>query len=48
MGRAAVVYYAMGGGLGHLVRARAVLHTLGLEDLERFGDSEGAFELNAV
>jgi hypothetical protein len=26
-----VAYYAMGGGLGHLVRARAVLHTLGLE-----------------
>jgi len=25
-----------------------LLHTLGLEDLERFGDSEGAFELNAV
>jgi hypothetical protein len=25
-----VLYYAMGGGLGHLVRARAVLHTLGL------------------
>jgi hypothetical protein len=27
-----ILYYAMGGGLGHLVRARAVLHTLGLED----------------
>jgi hypothetical protein len=26
-----VLYYAMGGGLGHLVRARAVLHTLRLE-----------------
>jgi hypothetical protein len=26
-----VAYYAMGGGLGHLVRARAVLHTLGIE-----------------
>ena len=26
-----IVYYAMGGGLGHLVRARAVLHTLDLE-----------------
>ncbi|HET6148924.1 MAG TPA: hypothetical protein VFH68_15410 [Polyangia bacterium] len=26
-----ILYYAMGGGLGHLVRARAVLHTLGLE-----------------
>jgi len=26
-----VAYYAMGGGLGHLVRARAVLHTLGLD-----------------
>lgn len=25
-----LLYYAMGGGLGHLVRARAVLHTLGL------------------
>jgi hypothetical protein len=25
-----------------------VLHALGFEDLERFGDSEGAFELNAV
>src|SRR5438477_10791873 len=27
-----ILYYAVGGGLGHLVRARAVLHTLGLED----------------
>jgi hypothetical protein len=27
-----VLYYAMGGGLGHLVRARAVLHSLGLEE----------------
>ncbi|HTU60653.1 MAG TPA: hypothetical protein VMF89_19510, partial [Polyangiales bacterium] len=26
-----LVYYAMGGGLGHLTRARAVLHTLGYE-----------------
>lgn len=26
-----ILYYAMGGGLGHLVRARAVLHSLGLE-----------------
>jgi hypothetical protein len=26
-----ILYYAVGGGLGHLVRARAVLHTLGLE-----------------
>ena len=26
-----ILYYAMGGGLGHLVRARAVLHTLGLD-----------------
>jgi hypothetical protein len=26
-----ILYYAMGGGLGHLVRARALLHTLGLE-----------------
>jgi hypothetical protein len=26
-----VVYYAMGGGLGHLTRARAFLHTLDLE-----------------
>ena len=26
-----IVYYAMGGGLGHLTRARAFLHTLGLE-----------------
>src|SRR6185295_19344108 len=25
-----LVYYAFGGGLGHLVRARAFLHTLGL------------------
>ncbi len=25
-----ILYYAIGGGLGHLVRARAVLHTLGL------------------
>jgi hypothetical protein len=28
---AITAYYAMGGGLGHLVRARAVLHTLGIE-----------------
>jgi hypothetical protein len=27
-----ILYYAMGGGLGHLTRARAVLHTLGLAD----------------
>jgi hypothetical protein len=27
-----IVYYAIGGGLGHLVRARAVLHTLGISD----------------
>ena len=26
-----ILYYAMGGGLGHLTRARAVLHTLRLE-----------------
>ena len=26
-----ILYYAMGGGLGHLVRARAVLHALGIE-----------------
>jgi hypothetical protein len=26
-----LLYYAMGGGLGHLTRARAFLHTLGLE-----------------
>ena len=25
----------------------SVLHALGLDDLERFGDSEGAFDLNA-
>jgi hypothetical protein len=27
-----ILYYAIGGGLGHLVRARAVQHTLGLEE----------------
>lgn len=27
-----ILYYAMGGGLGHLTRARAVLHTLGIEN----------------
>ena len=27
-----IVYYAIGGGLGHLVRARAFLHTLNLSD----------------
>lgn len=27
-----IVYYAPGGGLGHLTRARAVLHTLGVRD----------------
>ena len=27
-----ILYYAIGGGLGHLVRARAVLHTLGVSD----------------
>ena len=26
-----LLYYALGGGLGHLVRARAFLHTLGLD-----------------
>jgi predicted glycosyltransferase len=26
-----IIYYAAGGGLGHLTRARAVLHTLGLK-----------------
>ena len=34
-GRAVILYYAMGGGLGHLARARAVAHTLGLRDRER-------------
>lgn len=29
---APVLYYAMGGGLGHLTRARAVLYTLGVAD----------------
>lgn len=27
-----LLYYAVGGGLGHLTRARAVLHTLGIDD----------------
>ncbi|NJO06749.1 MAG: hypothetical protein HC876_15195 [Chloroflexaceae bacterium] len=27
-----IVYYALGGGLGHLTRARAVIHTLGLSE----------------
>ena len=27
-----ILYYAMGGGLGHLTRARAFLHTLGIEN----------------
>jgi hypothetical protein len=27
-----ILYYAIGGGLGHLVRARAVLHTLGVAE----------------
>jgi hypothetical protein len=27
-----ILYYAIGGGLGHLTRARAVLHTLGIKD----------------
>lgn len=27
-----IIYYAAGGGLGHLTRARACLHTLGLKD----------------
>ncbi|MBI3652365.1 MAG: hypothetical protein HY231_15190 [Acidobacteria bacterium] len=27
-----IFYYAAGGGLGHLTRARAVIHTLGLQD----------------
>ncbi|MCM2317252.1 MAG: hypothetical protein NDJ92_19065, partial [Thermoanaerobaculia bacterium] len=26
-----ILVYALGGGLGHLVRARAFLHTLGME-----------------
>ena len=29
--RRPVLYYAIGGGLGHLTRARAVLHTLGVD-----------------
>lgn len=28
-----ILYYALGGGLGHLTRARAVVHTLGLGDV---------------
>jgi hypothetical protein len=28
-----ILYYALGGGLGHLTRARAVVHTLGLRDV---------------
>jgi predicted glycosyltransferase len=28
-----ILYYAPGGGLGHLTRARAVIHTLGLSDV---------------
>jgi hypothetical protein len=31
MTREPTIYYAMGGGLGHLTRARAFLHTLGCE-----------------
>lgn len=27
-----ILYYALGGGLGHLTRARAVLHTLGIRE----------------
>ena len=27
-----ILYYALGGGLGHLVRARAVLYTLGVAE----------------
>ncbi|HSE97351.1 MAG TPA: hypothetical protein VLD57_03710, partial [Blastocatellia bacterium] len=27
-----ILYYALGGGLGHLTRARAVLHTLSIQD----------------
>ncbi len=30
-----ILYYAMGGGLGHLTRARALLHTLGLTHAAR-------------
>jgi hypothetical protein len=33
MSASRVLYYAVGGGLGHLVRARAVLHTLHLESV---------------
>lgn len=29
---AKILYYALGGGLGHLTRARAFLHTLGIEN----------------
>lgn len=31
-----ILYYAMGGGLGHLVRARAMAHTLGWHDMTVF------------
>ena len=38
-----ILYYAMGGGLGHLVRARAVVYTLGIErDTVLLSSSVGA------
>lgn len=37
-----LLYYALGGGLGHLVRARAFLHTLGLEEATLFTSSSFA------
>jgi hypothetical protein len=37
-----IVYYARGGGLGHLTRARAFLHTLGRQDAVIVADQRDA------
>jgi hypothetical protein len=48
MTRAPIVYYAMGGGLGHLTRARAFLHTLGYDDAVIVADSPFASDRSVV
>src|SRR5204863_8374139 len=45
---ALIVYYAMGGGLGHLTRARAFLHTLGREQAVIVADSPFAGDRRVV
>ncbi len=43
-----ILYYAAGGGLGHLTRARAVIHTLGAESVALLTASAFAFDKRVV